>query len=51
MLDLAGRLRASRADLFEALQPEDLSPAHRFVLGAAMLLVEIKRGDAKPWQR
>ena len=40
VLDLAGRLRASRADLFEALQPEDLSPAHLFVLGETMAHIE-----------
>ena len=40
MLDLVGRLRASRADLFEALQPEDLSPAHRFVLGETLAHIE-----------
>ena len=40
VLDLAGRLRASRADLFEALQPEELSPAHRFVLGQTMAQIE-----------
>ena len=37
---MAGRLRASRADLFEALQPEDLSPAHRFVLGETLAHIE-----------
>jgi transposase len=36
ILNLAGRLRASRADLFEALQPEELSRAHRFVLSEIM---------------
>jgi transposase len=39
VLDLA-RLRASRADLFEALQPEDLSQAHLFVLGETMAHIE-----------
>ena len=34
ILELAGRLRASRADLFEALQPEELSRCHLFVLTA-----------------
>ena len=33
VLALAGRLRASRAELFEALQPEELSQAHLFMLG------------------
>jgi len=36
ILDHAGRLRASRADLFEALQPEELSAKHRFVLNEIM---------------
>jgi hypothetical protein len=40
MLDLAGRLRASRADLFEALQPEELSGAHLFVLTEIMAHIE-----------
>ena len=40
VLDLAGRVRASRADLFEALQPEDLSDAHLFVLGEIMAHIE-----------
>jgi len=40
VLDLAGRLRASRADLFEALQPEELSQAHLFVLGETMAHIE-----------
>ena len=40
VLDLAGRLRARRADLFEALQPEELSPAHLFVLGETMAHIE-----------
>ena len=40
VLDLAGRLRASRAELFEALQPEDLSQAHLFVLGETMAHIE-----------
>ena len=31
ILDLKGRLRASREELFEALSPEPLSDAHRFV--------------------
>ena len=40
VLDLAGRLRASRAELFEALQPEELSQAHLFVLGETMAHIE-----------
>ncbi|MGS0757040.1 IS110 family transposase, partial [Roseateles sp. GG27B] len=41
VLDVAGqRLRASRADLFEALQAEDLTPAHRFVAGELMAHIE-----------
>ena len=40
ILNLAGRLRASRADLFEALQPEDLSGSHRFVLAELMAHIE-----------
>ncbi len=40
ILDLAARLRASRADLFEALQPEELSPSHLFVLSEIMAHIE-----------
>jgi transposase len=40
VLDLAGRLRASRAELFEALQPEELSSAHLFVLAEIMAHTE-----------
>lgn len=40
ILDLAGRLRASREELFEALQPEQLSDAHRFVLSEIMAHIE-----------
>jgi len=40
ILDLAGRLRASRAELFEALQPEELSSSHRFVLTEIMAHIE-----------
>jgi transposase len=40
ILDLAGRLRASREALFEALQPEQLSDAHRFVLSEIMAHIE-----------
>lgn len=32
VLDLAGRLKAKREDLFEALQPEELTATHLFVL-------------------
>lgn len=40
ILGLAGRLRASREELFEALQPEDLSEQHRFVLSEIMAHIE-----------
>ncbi|MFZ3124009.1 MAG: IS110 family transposase [Acidovorax sp.] len=40
VLDLAGRLRASRSELFEALQPEELSSAHLFVLTEIMAHIE-----------
>ena len=40
ILDLAGRLRASRAELFEALQPEELSNHHVFVLSEIMAHIE-----------
>ncbi len=40
ILDLAGRLRASRSELFEALQPEELSAAHLFVLTEIMGHIE-----------
>lgn len=40
ILALAGRLRASREELFEALQPEELSDAHRFVLSEIMAHIE-----------
>jgi len=40
VLDLAGRLRASRSELFEALQPEELSGAHLFVLTEIMAHIE-----------
>jgi len=40
VLDLAGRLHASRAELFEALQPEELSDAHLFVLTEIMAHIE-----------
>lgn len=40
VLDLAGRLRASRAELFEALQPEELSEIHLFVLKEIMAHIE-----------
>ena len=40
VLDLAGRLRASRSELFEALQPEELSAAHLFVLDEIMTHIE-----------
>lgn len=40
VLDLAGRLHASREELFEALQPEELSDAHLFVLTEIMAHIE-----------
>jgi transposase len=40
VLDLAGRLRAGREQLFEALQPEELSASHVFVLNEIMLHIE-----------
>lgn len=40
VLDLAGRLKASREVLFEALQPEELSDAHLFVLTEIMAHIE-----------
>jgi transposase len=40
ILDHAGRLRAAREDLFEALQPEELSAKHRFVLNEIMAHLE-----------
>lgn len=40
ILDLAGRLRATREELFEALQPEELSEPHLFVLAEIMMHIE-----------
>jgi transposase len=40
VLDLAGRLRASREQLFAALQPEELSAHHLFVLKEIMAHIE-----------
>jgi transposase len=40
ILDCAGRLRATRAELFEALQPEELSTRHLFVLREIMAHIE-----------
>lgn len=40
ILDRAGRLRATRAELFEALQPEALSDKHLFVLTGVMAHIE-----------
>lgn len=40
ILNRGGRLRASREDLFEALQPEELSAKHRFVLTEIMAHLE-----------
>lgn len=53
MLSLASnRLRASREDIFEALQAEEITPAHRFVLAEIMAHIEelekrIARFDAE----
>ena len=40
VLNLAGRLRASREQLFDALQPEELSAPHLFVLKEVMAHIE-----------
>lgn len=40
VLNLAGRLRASREQLFDALHPEELSGPHRFVLKEVMAHIE-----------
>ena len=40
ILDLAGRLQAGREKLFEALQPEELSASHLFVLTEIMQHIE-----------
>ena len=40
VLDLAGRVRATRETLFDALQPEELSEMHRFVLRETMAHIE-----------
>lgn len=40
VLDCAGRLRATREELFEALQPEELSDKHLFVLKEIMAHIE-----------
>ena len=40
VLNLAGRLRASRDQLFDALQPEELSGPHVFVLNEVMAHIE-----------
>jgi len=61
VLGCAGRLRATREELFEAVQPETMSDAHLFVLGEVMAHIEyleatMARFDAqllaclKPWQ-
>ena len=53
VLSLASnRLRASREDIFEALQAEEITPAHRFCLGEIMAHIEelearIARFDAE----
>lgn len=40
VLDYAGRLRATRQELFEAMQPEELSAKHLFVLAEVMAHIE-----------
>ncbi len=40
VLDKAGRLRASRQELLEALQPEELSASHLFLLGELMAHIQ-----------
>ena len=40
VLNLAGRLRAGREQLFDALQPEELGGPHRFVLKEVMAHIE-----------
>ena len=40
ILKHTGRLKASRQELFEALQTEELSPAHRFVLAETVSHIE-----------
>jgi len=61
VLDKAGRLRASREELFEALQPEELSASHLFVLDELMKHIEELEarmgrfeqqllGELSPWQ-
>jgi len=40
VLNLAGRLRASREQLFDALQPEEFSGSHSFVLKEVMTHIE-----------
>lgn len=40
VLKPAGRLKASREELFEALQTDDLTAAHRFILAAIMAHIE-----------
>ena len=49
---ISNRLRASREDIFEALQAEEITAAHRFVLSEIMAHIEelearIARFDAK----
>jgi transposase len=61
ILQHTGRLKASREDLYEALQTEDLSETHRFVLAEILSHIEsleaqIQRFEAQllqglaPWQ-
>ncbi len=40
ILDLAGKLRATREELFEALQPEELGGPHLFVMTEIMAHIE-----------
>jgi transposase len=51
ILDCAGRLRATRAELFEAIQPEDLSVQHMFVLTEVMAHIEYLEGMMARFER
>ena len=51
ILDRAGRLRASREDLFDALQPEELSAKHRFVLDELMAHIEYLEATLARFER
>lgn len=59
VLNLAGHLRASRAELFDALQPEEISGPHLFVLAEVMAASKslrpaccaMTRLSSKGWKR